>query len=152
MTWLTNLNQFSKAEDPNPFSSVNFLFEELRETERALVAAEFASGALINVVDGFADSAFVSLSGLRKTLLEIEIPSKVDIGSIMTIPEDKVEAVMVGIMDIVTEANLAKVGPDGEFLRDENGKITKPKGWTPPEEKMMSLIQKNATKVEKKVA
>lgn len=31
--------------------------------------------------------------------------------------------------DIVNEANMAKVGPDGKAIRDETGKIIKPDGW-----------------------
>jgi predicted HAD superfamily Cof-like phosphohydrolase len=33
------------------------------------------------------------------------------------------------IFDIVAEANLGKIGPDGTVLRDEQGKITKPAYW-----------------------
>jgi len=38
----------------------------------------------------------------------------------------------------VIKANLAKVGPDGKMLRDENGKVRKPEGWTAPD--MMPLV------------
>ena len=39
---------------------------------------------------------------------------------------------VAGAFGEVVRANLAKVGPDGVVLRDENGKIQKPAGWTPP--------------------
>ena len=32
-----------------------------------------------------------------------------------------------------TRSNLAKLQPDGTMAKDVNGKITKPKGWTPPD-------------------
>lgn len=39
----------------------------------------------------------------------------------------------------VIRANLAKVGPDGKMLRDANGKVRKPAGWTAPE--MMPFVK-----------
>lgn len=138
-TWLTKLCKFSQAEDQNPFSSVNFLFEEARETERAM-AREIN---IIDIIDGFADSAFVSLSGLRKTLKHVEVPGKL---TDLVIPEEDIEKCISEIMETVCEANLAKTDEKGEFLRDENGKVTKPEGWTPPEVKLAEIVTKYAKK------
>lgn len=33
----------------------------------------------------------------------------------------------------IHRANMAKLGPDGKPIYDENGKVTKPPGWTPPD-------------------
>lgn len=38
-----------------------------------------------------------------------------------------------GALGEVNRANMAKVFPDGTMHRDENGKIIKPDGWTPPD-------------------
>ena len=35
--------------------------------------------------------------------------------------------------DEVHRTNMSKLGPDGEPIRREDGKITKPFGWTPPD-------------------
>ena len=37
------------------------------------------------------------------------------------------------IHDEVHRSNMAKLGPDGKPLMREDGKITKPDGWTPPD-------------------
>jgi hypothetical protein len=95
-------------------------------------------------LDGFADSAFVALSGLRKTLREVKIPSVLDPKSNLGIPEDSIEAALNEIMDAVCTANLAKVGKDGQFLKDKSGKIKKPEGWVDPKEKIMDIVKKYA--------
>lgn len=37
------------------------------------------------------------------------------------------------IFEIVHQANMQKVGPDGKVIRNDQGKIQKPAGWEPPE-------------------
>lgn len=34
--------------------------------------------------------------------------------------------------DEVHESNMAKAGPDGKFMKREDGKVIKPEGWKPP--------------------
>lgn len=36
------------------------------------------------------------------------------------------------IFDEVMKTNMAKVGPDGKVIKNELGKVMKPKGWKPP--------------------
>ena len=55
------------------------------------------------------------------------------------------------IFDIVAEANLGKIMPDGTVLRDENGKIQKPEGWKEkyaPEERIKAEIDRQAWKLD----
>lgn len=37
------------------------------------------------------------------------------------------------VWDEVHRSNMAKLGPNGEIYRREDGKIKKPPGWTPPD-------------------
>lgn len=46
------------------------------------------------------------------------------------------------LMDIVNEANLAKVWPDGTVHRREDGKIIKPPGWVAPEPKLLAEVNR----------
>jgi predicted HAD superfamily Cof-like phosphohydrolase len=47
------------------------------------------------------------------------------------------------LFDIVQAANMAKLGPDGKpIIRPEDGKIMKPEGWEPPEEKLEAEIKR----------
>ncbi len=115
------LCKFSKAENPDPASSLDFAFEELRETERAIVAEELTQTDLAfeEVVDGWIDLAFVALSGLRKSLVEKNINNP--------------ETVMAYALWRVCAANCAKLNQEtGEFIKDEYGKIKKPEGWKAP--------------------
>lgn len=42
---------------------------------------------------------------------------------------------------IVMDANMAKLGPDGKpIIRESDGKIMKPEGWEPPEPKMLEKL------------
>lgn len=53
------------------------------------------------------------------------------------------------IFDIVAQANLGKISPDGTVLRDEQGKIKKPDGWQEnfaPESKIKEEIQHQTDK------
>jgi predicted HAD superfamily Cof-like phosphohydrolase len=47
------------------------------------------------------------------------------------------------LFDIVQEANMAKLGPDGKpIIRELDGKIMKPEGWQPPEPKLREEIKR----------
>lgn len=47
------------------------------------------------------------------------------------------------LFDIVQEANMAKLGPDGKpIYRESDGKIMKPEGWEAPEPKLAAEIEK----------
>jgi predicted HAD superfamily Cof-like phosphohydrolase len=53
------------------------------------------------------------------------------------------------IFEIVHRANMNKLGPDGKpIYRESDGKVLKPKEWTPPEETIGELL--NAKTKEKK--
>jgi predicted HAD superfamily Cof-like phosphohydrolase len=39
------------------------------------------------------------------------------------------------VWDVVHASNMAKIGPNGEVKRREDGKVIKPDGWTPPDVK-----------------
>lgn len=52
--------------------------------------------------------------------------------------------------NIVAEANLGKIMPDGTFLRDEQGKIKKPEGWQEnfaPEQRIREEIERQSNGV-----
>ena len=47
------------------------------------------------------------------------------------------------LFNIVQDANMAKLGADGKpIIRESDGKIMKPEGWVPPEEKLEEEIKK----------
>lgn len=46
------------------------------------------------------------------------------------------------IFNIVQQANMAKLGPDGKPIYKPDGKIAKPEGWQPPEPKIIKEIQR----------
>lgn len=47
------------------------------------------------------------------------------------------------LFDIVQDANMAKIWPDGKpHFREEDGKVIKPEGWQPPEPKLLDEIQR----------
>ncbi|MFD1955978.1 hypothetical protein ACFSL6_17820 [Paenibacillus thailandensis] len=51
------------------------------------------------------------------------------------------------LFEIVHEANMGKVGPDGKVLRDSQGKIVKPAGWKEryaPEPRIRAEIERQA--------
>ena len=120
--WLHDLVQFSKAEDKNPMSSIRFLQEEMNETIEAHAAWSKSQSTqdAEEIIDGFCDCAFVALSGLRKALGELGIE------------DSRQEELMHEAMARVCTANLNKLGPDGQFIKNEVGKITKPEGWQAP--------------------
>ena len=47
------------------------------------------------------------------------------------------------LFDIVQAANIAKLGADGKpIIRESDGKIMKPEGWEPPEQKLEAEIKR----------
>jgi predicted HAD superfamily Cof-like phosphohydrolase len=50
------------------------------------------------------------------------------------------------IMGIVQQANMAKLGADGNPIYREDGKILKPEGWVPPEEDIRAEIAEQIEK------
>lgn len=71
---------------------------------------------LIKIIDGCCDIAVVTTG----TLSACGIPDK-------------------PFQDIVNRANLAKF-PNGEVIKNEDGKIQKPVGWQPPEPQIEELL------------
>lgn len=43
---------------------------------------------------------------------------------------------------VVHAANMAKLGPNGEKLYDEDGKVRKPEGWVPPEVELEKILKR----------
>lgn len=43
--------------------------------------------------------------------------------------------------NVVHEANMAKLGPDGKPIYGDDGKVQKPEGWVAPEERLIPLIE-----------
>jgi predicted HAD superfamily Cof-like phosphohydrolase len=51
------------------------------------------------------------------------------------------------LFDIVQDANMAKLFPDGKpRYRESDGKIIKPDGWQPPEDKLKLEIERQTNK------
>lgn len=46
------------------------------------------------------------------------------------------------IFNIVQQANMSKLGPDGKPIYKPDGKIAKPEGWQPPEPKIIKEIER----------
>lgn len=66
---------------------------------------------------------------VRADVVDADIDlSWVSFGSLNSIGAD-----VFACVDSVATANLSKIGPDGVVLRDANGKIKKPPGWTEPD-------------------
>lgn len=68
-------------------------------------------------------------AGDREAMLDADIDlAWVTIGSALSQGAD-----VLGAMREVARANLDKIGPDGEVLKDANGKVQKPLGWRAPD-------------------
>jgi len=113
--------------------TLDFLFEEVRETERAASKVHMLytnkeshsidmEGELEEIVDGFGDVAFVALNGIYKTFRWR--------GNNHDLAVSKTQEVVKRIC----EANLNKKHPDGT-VKKINGKVQKPEGWSPPHHK-----------------
>lgn len=79
--------------------------EECAEFDHAMNHAD-----MVETVDAIADALYV----LMGSALELGV----DMGPVLA---------------EVHRSNMAKLGPDGKPIVDENGKVRKPPGWTPPD-------------------
>ena len=86
---------------------LDMLREELSEAE---VAAK--NRDVTEYVDGLIDAIYIALGGL----LEVAPPN-----------------IVRRVFAEVHRANMSKVGPNGEVIRRDDGKILKPEGFTPPD-------------------
>ena len=91
-------------------------FKLIREEFDELVRAYFEKD-MVEIADGCADLKWV-IEGLENTL---------------NLPQQEV-------WDEVARSNLAKIGDDGKVHKRKDGKVLKPKGWTPPDIK--SIIKR----------
>lgn len=99
------------------FKAVEFLKEEVRETEEAIGAEDRAE-----IVDGFGDVAFVAINGIYK-----EFRSSGESHETATLKTKQV-------LDRICNANLGKKQSDGT-IKYKNGKVQKPAEWRAPEYK-----------------
>lgn len=95
------------------YKAQDFLKSEWEETNDALDLEDVEQ-----IVDGFADQAFIAINGIYKALrVSGQDPETARVNT------NK-------ILDNVAEANLAKGTPD--FIYNEFGKVIKPEGWSSP--------------------
>lgn len=94
--------------------TIDFLREEVRETEEAIAARD-----LPEIVDGFGDVAFIALNGIYKTC-RFEGWS-----------HEQAEQAVAEVLSRICTANLGKKQADGTILY-RDGKVVKPEGWRPP--------------------
>lgn len=101
--------------------TMDFLFEEVRETERAFVAYEFTTDLpyLSAMLDGFGDVAFVAINGIYKSFRLLNACS-----------EDEAKAKTFEVLNRIIKANFNKLH-DGRVVK-ENNKVVKPEGWKAP--------------------
>ena len=95
--------------------TVDFLYEEIKETQNAL-----SENNLAEIIDGFGDVAFIALNGIYKEFCRQGDPH-----------EEATKKVSL-VMQRICEANLGKKHPDG-YIKYVNGKVQKPEGWKPPQ-------------------
>lgn len=101
--------------------SVDFLFEETRETECAIVGYGLGVENLFEeVIDGFGDVAFVALNGIYKSF------------RYCLFSHEEAIAKTNEVMQRICTANLAKLQADGTVKYNEAGKVVKPEGWKAP--------------------
>jgi predicted HAD superfamily Cof-like phosphohydrolase len=91
------------------------LDEEVNETNTAVQEND-----LEEILDGFADVAFVAINGIYKSLRFIGYH---DVEATQLTDE---------VFKRVCDANLAKLNPDGSVTYNEFGKVQKPAGWKAP--------------------
>lgn len=96
------------------FRTLDFIHEESRETEEAIIDADREE-----IIDGFGDIAFIALNGIYKEF--------------RTAGDDHETAKIktVSVMHRICDANLSKKHPDGSIIY-ANGKVQKPEGWRAP--------------------
>lgn len=100
--------------------SLDFLFEEVRETERAFVVfgLDDTPNFVEYVLDGFGDVAFIAINGIYKTFRAL--------GQDV----DSAKANTYTVLNRIVAANWEKLH-NGEVVK-VNGKVTKPKDWQEP--------------------
>lgn len=91
---------------------VKWLKEEARELKTALKA-----GDLVGVIDALGDSIYFGVGGYV----------------VLGLPLDP-------FWDNIQEANMAKLDADGEPIYGPGGKIQKPEGWVPPEDRHEEVL------------
>lgn len=85
---------------------------------------KFKSGVLDQEV-----ARVLAIDGVRADVVDADIDlAWVSFGSLNSAGAD-----VNACVESVAHANLSKIGPDGLVLRDANGKIQKPEGWTEPD-------------------
>lgn len=85
---------------------MRLMTEELNELYTAMTEEVCA----VKTADALADLIYVVVG----TALEFGIP-------------------LHAVWEEVQRANMSKLGPDGKALKDSQGKVLKPEGWTPPD-------------------
>jgi predicted HAD superfamily Cof-like phosphohydrolase len=107
-------------------SNVN-LFNRLDHTQRMLASEFIETGEAIEeanleeIVDGFADQAFLALKGIYKTF------------RLKGFSPESSQDRAIQVMRNVCGANLAKKHPEKGVQYNESGKVIKPEGWLPPD-------------------
>lgn len=95
---------------------LNRVDDELTETRIAIL-----NGNDVEIADGYADIIYAAMTGLLNL-----------------VGREKAEQIFQAVVD----ANSSKVdGSLGPVRRDENGKILKPEGFTPPNEKIKKILE-----------
>ena len=97
------------ATASNPADKLILLRARLMVEELGETLAGMVEGDAVQVADGLADLLYVTIG----TALAFGIP-------------------LEGVWSAVQQANMAKF-PGGKIVRDEQGKVVKPEGWTPPD-------------------
>lgn len=103
-----------------PMSTIHYAAFKLLQEEVDETKAAIEQNNIPEILDGFADAAFVALNGIYKTLRHAGYH---DVTATLYVDE---------IMQRVCDANLAKFQPDGTVKYNEHGKIQKPEGWRAP--------------------
>lgn len=90
--------------------------EEVHETWHAIIGL-----SEVEIADGYADTIYAAMTGLLNLA-----------------GRDKAEAIFQAVVD----ANTTKIdGSLGPVRRDENGKILKPEGFVPPNQKIKEILE-----------
>lgn len=131
-TWFDQYNEFADAcslEKGDILDRPNFpavalaqrLVEEEWEAEtKEALARYLAHPSLENLVplaDGIGDTIYVLCQLARALGLPLNL-----------------------VWDCIHSANMTKVGPDGKVRRREDGKILKPEGFVPPDQKIYEAL------------
>lgn len=101
--------------------TLDFIFEEVRETERAVARYNQAHelSDLEEIIDGFGDVAFIAINAVYKSFRLLNGQDT-----------EQAKANTFEVLNRITKANFAKLH-DGKVVK-VNGKVTKPEGWQAP--------------------